>query len=124
MKRSLLLFLVLLIMSSLSAAVQATTKEQELRGEVELKKEKVIYLFHSGTKDVRNAFCVGDIVPVYREVYAYGATKKTEVGKIKVISFTGDHYLKAEIVEGKIKRGDIAQKEAATCLVHPAPDEE
>lgn len=116
--------LALAAMACSPAAAQVTKKQQELRGEVETKTGKKVRLFHSGTQDVKKVICVGDVIPVYREVYAYGAIKRTEVGRIRVLSYLGDHYVEAEIVEGKIRRGDVAQKESAACLVHPAPDEE
>lgn len=119
-----LMLLVLAIMSFSPVSAQVTQKQQELRGEVETKTGKKVRLFHSGTQDVKKTICIGDQIPVYREVYAYGAIKKTEVGKIKVISYVGEHYLEAEIIAGKIKNGDVAQKESASCLVHPAPDED
>lgn len=118
------LALVLTIMTCSPAVAQVTQKQQELRGEVETKTGKKVRLFHSGTQDVKKTICIGDLIPVYREVYAYGAIKKTEVGKVKILSYVGEHYLEAEIVAGKIKTGDVAQKESASCLVHPAPDED
>lgn len=105
-------------------AAQVSKQQQELRGEVEAKAGKKVRLFHSGTQDVKKIICIGDVIPVYREVYAYGSIKRTEVGRIKVLSYVGDHYFEAEIVDGRIRRGDVAQKESAACLVHPAPDEE
>jgi len=113
-----------IIMACSPVTAQVTQKQQELRGEVETKTGKIVRLFHSGTKDVKNTICIGDLIPVYREVYAYGAIKKTEVGKIKVITYVGEHYFEAEIIAGKIKTGDVAQKESVSCLVYPAPDEE
>ncbi len=116
--------LMMTIMAYAPAVAQPTKQQQELRGEVDTKSGKKVRLFHSGTQDVRKTICVGDVIPVYREVYAYGAIKRTEVGKIKVLSYLGEHYIEAEIVAGKIRLGDVAQKESAACLVHPAPDEE
>jgi hypothetical protein len=126
MKRLVKVFSVLAItvMACSPVAAQVTKQQQELRGEVDTKTGKRVRLFHSGTQDVKKVICIGDVIPVYREVYAYGAIKKTEVGKIKVLSYFGEHYIEAVIVEGKIKLGDVAQKESAACLVHPAPDEE
>jgi uncharacterized protein (UPF0218 family) len=111
-------------MACAPTAAQVTKQQQELRGEVETKTGKTVRLFHSGTQDVKKVICVGDVIPVYREVYAYGAIKRTEVGRIKILSYLGEHYLEAEIVEGRIRRGDVAQKESAACLIHPAPDED
>jgi len=116
--------LVLAVVAYAPVAAQPTKHQQELRGEVATKMGKKVRLFHSGTQDVKKTICIGDVIPVYREVYAYGAIKRTEVGKIKVLSYLDGHYIEAEIVEGKIRLGDVAQKESAACLVHPAPDEE
>ncbi len=116
--------LVMTIMAYAPAVAQPTKQQQELRGEVDSKSGKKVRLFHSGTQDVKKTICVGDVIPVYREVYAYGAIKRTEVGKIKVLSYLGEHYIEAEVVAGKIRLGDVAQKESAACLVHPAPDED
>lgn len=126
MKRLLKVFTVLAITATFCSpvAAQVSKQQQELRGEVETKAGKKVRLFHSGTQDVKKVICIGDVIPVYREVYAYGAIKRTEVGRIKVLSYVGEHYFEAEIVDGRIRRGDVAQKESAACLVHPAPDEE
>ena len=126
MKRAVTVFLVLAvtILACSSVTAQVTKQQRELRGEVETKAGKIVRLFHSGTQDVKKTICIGDLIPVYREVYAYGAIKKTEVGRIKVLSYVGEHYFEAEVVAGKIKTGDVAQKESASCLVYPAPDEE
>ena len=106
------------------ATAQVTKKQQELRGEVETMVGQKVTLFHSGTKDVRKTICTGDVITVYREVYAHGAVKRKEVGKIRVESYIGKHYFEGEVVEGKIRRGDVAQKKSAACLVHPASYEE
>lgn len=126
MKKIVTIFSVLAmtVMACSPLAAQVTQQQQSLRGEVDTKAGKKVRMFHSGTQDVKKTICIGDVIPVYREVYAYGAIKRTEVGKIKVLSYLGEHYLEAEIVAGKIKLGDVAQKESASCLVHPAPDEE
>jgi hypothetical protein len=119
-----ILVLTFTFMACSPVAAQVTQKQQELRGEVATKMGKIVRLFHSGTQDVKKIICIGDLIPVYREVYAYGSIKKTEVGKLRVISYVGEHYFEAEVVAGKIKTGDVAQKESASCLVYPAPDEE
>ncbi|HBA87943.1 MAG TPA: hypothetical protein DCZ75_08105 [Geobacter sp.] len=119
-----LMVLAITFMACSPATAQPTKKQQELRGEVETTAGRKVTLFHSGTKDVKKAICPGDVITVYREVYAHGAIKRTEVGKIRVGSYVGGHYFEAEVVEGKIRRGDVAQKKSAACLVHPAPYEE
>jgi hypothetical protein len=83
-----------------------------------IEKGAIVCLFQSGTADVKKAISIGDILVVYRE----GAKRELkEVGKIKVLSYTGEDYLKGEVVEGEIKAGDIAKKgEVASLVISPA----
>ena len=39
------------------------------------------------------------------------------VGKIKVISYVGETYLKGEVLEGEIRANDVAQIGKVSCLV-------
>ncbi len=81
-----------------------------------LKKGDTVFLFYGGTNDASELMRIGDILPVYR-------TDKTcqskETGRIKVTSYVGDYYLKAEVTEGEIIAGDIARKGKASCIVIP-----
>lgn len=85
------------------------------------------YLFRSGTQDVKNDFCLNDVVPVYREsaygwpIKGYGAVKSHgEVGEIKILSYVGDHDFEAKVVSGSVKAGDVAEKVGEGCPVQPA----
>ena len=77
-------------------------------------KGTLVCLFQSGTADVKKAININDILPVYRENKDH---ELREVGKIKVLSFEGEDYLKGEVVEGEIKAGDIAKKGDVASLV-------
>jgi len=77
-----------------------------------------VRLFHSGSQDIEKVFCVGDVIPVYREVDAIGVTNRTEVGKIKVLSYEGKQSILAQVVEGTVKPGNIAEKEATACMIY------
>ncbi len=77
-----------------------------------------VRLFHSGNEDIKKVFCVGDVIPVYREVAAIGVTNRTEVGKIKVLSYDGKESIIAQVVEGTVKPGNIAEKEATACMIY------
>lgn len=70
-------------------------------------KGTIVCLFQSGTVDVKKAININDILPVYRESKSH---EFKEVGKIKVLSYVGEDYLKGEVVEGELKAGDIAKK--------------
>src|SRR5512147_752280 len=66
-------------------------------------KGETVCLFQSGTTDVRKTINVNDILTVYRENITH---KMVEVGKIRILSYVGDDYLKGEVVEGELQTGD------------------
>jgi hypothetical protein len=78
------------------------------------RKGDIVYLFHSGTTGVMRTIHGNDVLTVYR---IDPSCRVTEVGKIRILSYTGETYLKAEVVEGEIKRDDIAKKDDVSCLV-------
>ena len=82
--------------------------------ETVMKPGQIVYLFHSGTEDVKRTIHVNDILIVYR-ISPLCEVKK--VGTIKVISNIADTYFKGEVAEGEIKPNDIAKKGNASCLV-------
>ncbi len=82
-------------------------------------KEETVCLFQSGTADVKNTISAGDLLTVYREI---GKHELKEVGKIKVLSYIGEDYLKGEVVEGEVRTGDIAKKGDAASLVISSED--
>lgn len=77
-------------------------------------KGDLAYLFHGGTDEVKRAIHLNDILTVYR---TKPSCEIIEVGRIRIISFIGEIYLKGEVIEGKIKPDDIAKKGNASCLV-------
>jgi len=83
-------------------------------------KGTVVCLFQSGTADVKKAINVNDILPVYRESKSH---ELKEVGKIKVLSYRGQDYLKGEVVEGELKAGDIAKKGDVASLIISSGDQ-
>ena len=53
---------------------------QEVMNRLVMKAGQKVWLFHSGTPDVRKEICLNDIIPVYREVKAGNNYKVEEVG--------------------------------------------
>jgi hypothetical protein len=82
-------------------------------------KGETVCLFQSGTADVKKAISIGDVLVVYRENPKHDLK---EVGKIKVLSYSGEDYLKGEVVEGEIKAGDIAKKGDVASLIISSSD--
>jgi hypothetical protein len=73
-----------------------------------------VYLFHSGTDDVKTTIHVGDTITAYRVT---PGCEVVPVGIIRVVSFAGENHLKGEVFAGEIKIGDIARKDKVSCLV-------
>ena len=95
--------------------IPAEREEKAAKGILE--KGTLVCLFQSGTADVKKAISIGDVIVVYREGPKH---ELKEVGKIKVLSYSGADYLKGEVVEGEIQPGDIAKKgEVASLVISP-----
>ena len=109
---SLTMSLPLIVNAVTYSVIQEQREERAAKGFMEV--GTTAYLFHSGTADVKSAIGINNILTVYREDTS-GDMK--EVGKIKVLSFVGENYVKGEVVEGEIKAGDIAKKGSVSCLV-------
>lgn len=77
-------------------------------------KGETVCLFQSGTADVRKTIGIGDVLIVYREG---GDREHREVGKIKVLSYAGEDYIRAEVVDGAVQTGDVARKGNVASLV-------
>ena len=97
--------------------IQEEREEKAAKGIME--KGTVVCLFQSGTADVKKAININDILPVYRENKSH---ELNEVGKIKVLSYVGEDYLKGEIVEGELMVDDIAKKGDVASLIISSGD--
>jgi hypothetical protein len=73
-----------------------------------------VYLFHSGTDDVKKTIHANDILTVYR---INPSCEVNPVGIIKVLSYIGETYIKSEVLVGEIRPDDIAKKGNVSCLV-------
>jgi hypothetical protein len=76
-----------------------------------------LYLFHSGSEDVRKAISIGDVLTAFREYppEISGITK--ESGKVQVTGTQGDYYFVGVVTEGFVEPGFIALKGAVGCLI-------
>jgi len=127
MKKIILIFIVTLLSSIMSFSLRAyavsysVVEEQrdEKIAKGIMKAGDAVCLFQSGTADVKKAITIGDILVVYREDPKH---ELKEVGKIKVLSYSGEDYLKGQVVEGEIKAGDIAKKGDVASLVISSGD--
>ncbi len=111
-----LLFLGLNIPLTVFAAsyVPAPLYHQHEKQETTMGIGETVYLFHSGTDDVKKTIHVADILTVHR---INPSCQVTTVGRIKVLSYIGETYLKGIVIEGEIRPKDIAKKGDVSCLI-------
>jgi len=120
-KKIAIVFIVILLFTSVSAPlfVFAVSYPPPLyhrqdRGETVMKVGQIVYLFHSGTDVVKKTIHANDILTVYR---INPSCEVKPVGIIKVLSYIGETYIKAEVLEGEIRPDDIAKKGNVSCLL-------
>ena len=103
------------------ALVTATTfVPEEITGDrtqTVMKAGASVYLFYSRNGDKTVAPGINDILTVYHEDRC---GTFNEVGKIRIRSFNGDNYLRAEVIDGMIRPGDTAKKARISYLIIPA----
>lgn len=118
-----ILFLLLLVPFAMSTTIHAVVypfPENEPTYQIDepvMKLGTKLYLFHSGTEDVKSRIHVNDSLTVYRVHPAAFSGETREVGAIRVLSIVGDYYFNGEVVRGEIKAGDLAKKGTVACLV-------
>lgn len=98
--------------------LQEEREEQAAKGVIE--KGEVVCLFQSGTAEIKKEIHVNDILTVYREDQHH---QLKEVGKIKILSYIGNDYLKGEVIEGELEAGDTAKKGDIASLVISSSDQ-
>ena len=77
-------------------------------------KGDTLYMFHSGTEEVKKTFRVDSILSAYR---ISATCEVQETGKIRILSHVAETYMKGEVVEGEIKADDIVKKGKVSCIV-------
>ena len=118
--RALWFLLAPLVIPTLVHAVTYPFPEKEpshLKVEAAMTVGAKIYLFHSGTDEVRKTINVHDVLTVYREYPPDFFPGSTEAGKVRILCPLGDYYFKGEVVEGAIQPGDLAKKGTVACFI-------
>ena len=92
--------------------VQLYHRQEKL--ETSIRTGETVYLFHSGTRDVTRGIHPGDVLTVHR---TSSSCQAKVVGKIKVLSYVGETYIKGEVMEGEVRADDIATGGDVSCLV-------
>ncbi len=116
--------LAILITPATSFAARAIAGEPAplppIRATIVAEVGQTVRLFHGGTEEAKKLFCKDETVPIYR----YDRNRqKTQVGKVKLGVFVGQEFIDGVVVEGEVRRGDMAVKGSAACLVVEAPGE-
>ncbi len=87
-----------------------------IRAEVMMTAGDKVRLYYEGPQEAREMFCIGETVSVYR-AYPQQRLRYVEVGKVRILKAMDKNHLEGEVVEGKVKEGDLARKSIAACRV-------
>ena len=109
----LLLFAISAPLAAFGVSYPVQLYHREVRHDKFIKGDTV-YMFHSGTEDVKKTIHVNDTLAVYRVT---PTCEVVPIGIVKVVSFIGETYIKGEVFVGEIKPDDIAKKDKVSCLV-------
>jgi len=116
--RYLMVLSILLIATPFSSVYAVSPYPPELQPQEEEEKVfapgETVCLFESGTTDVKQVIKEKDTLVVYRENPDHTFA---EVGKIMVLTYFGENFIKAQVVEGKLKVNDIAKKGVVAILI-------
>jgi hypothetical protein len=112
------------VKATVSGETRETASHPLVKTQVIARPGDVVHLFHGGNKVAKEEFCVNEIVPVYRYFgVRYKTASKSEVGKVKITRYLGDHYIEGIVVEGDVKDGDVAMKPNSACMIRlPEPE--
>ncbi len=92
--------------------------QPQIKADVVMTSGSKVRLFHGGTQEAKDLFCVGETVSVYR-ADAHERSGYVEVGKVKITRPIDEHSMEGVIVEGNVREGDLARKGIAACMVTP-----
>ncbi len=125
--KTLVRLLILSVFGTLAISPLSVYAAKTYMSEAVKKSGENAYLFKSSTQDVKNEFCLNDVIPVYRNVEhgwairGYGELQSREqVGNVKISSYVGNQNFNAQLVTGSILPGDIAERTGNTCPITPA----
>jgi hypothetical protein len=106
-------------------ACATVPSQSQVKTAVLAKAGDTVQLFHGGNKLAKDEFCLNAIVTIYRYYPPYASVaQRSEVGKVKITGFVGDHYLEGVVIEGRIWNGDIAVQPNSECLIRvPGPED-
>lgn len=77
-----------------------------------------VRLLYEGPQDAKAIFCKDEIISIFR------ADRKdpsgyVEVAKVRVVGAIDKQSLQGVVVDGKVRKGDVARKALAACRVVP-----
>jgi len=101
-------------------AVTYTFPEREpayLKDEAVINVGTKLYLFQSGTEDVKKNVNVNDVLIVSRELPSGFSSDGRATGKVRVLSTAGEYFYEAEVIEGAVQPGYLARKGTIACFI-------
>jgi hypothetical protein len=121
--KKLALSIFLLVSLLMTSPLHAVTYPFPESGPAYLKEDGVlkagtrVYLFQSGTEEVKNAISVNDILSVYREYPSDFSLEVRETGKVRITAVPGEYYYEAVVIAGTVQPGFLAKAGTVACFI-------
>ena len=126
-KVGLFCFVAVVFLVSGISLTHAQKEPAKVKVDVEMKSGDQVTLFYGGSGDIKKQFPIGKVINVYARNRAFGLNYNQMVGKVKILSFEGDNFIKAQVIEGIIHSGDVVKIKPGAgpgvMVAPPAPSE-
>jgi hypothetical protein len=102
-------FVAIAILVSGAALTYAQKQPEKIKVKIEMKSGDEVTLFYGGGGNIKDEFPVGETMGVYSRNKAFGLNENVKIGKVKILGYGGDTFVKAQVVEGTIGPGDVVK---------------
>jgi len=109
LKVQLAIFVAIAIMVSGVALTYAQKQPQKVKVKIEMKAGDEVTLFYGGGGSIKEEFPIGEVMGVYSRDRAFGLNENVRIGKVKILGYGGETFVKAQVVEGTIGPGDVVK---------------
>lgn len=113
LKINIVVFAAIAIMASTAALAFAQAAPGEIQTTVSQRNCDQVVLSYTGGCNIEEAFPVGEVMDVYVETHAFGLNANQKVDQVKILGYEGDHHVKAQLSEGRIRPCDVVALQPA-----------
>lgn len=102
------------IMASGATLAYAQQQPKKVKVKIEMREGDEATLFYGGGGNIKEVFPEGCVLKVYARNRAFGLNENVRIGKVKIVGYEGDNFIKVQVVEGTIGPGDVVKLKVGT----------